>query len=221
MRVTGRADCHAHIIAPERFPFADGPGYMPRADEVGLLHRPDGLCPRRGTRLAGPAAPGPLTPRTAMRLQEPLQGPEAREPTQAPLLQLPADGLRPAPRKGCAPCPVGHQLRANPQDQGDQAGRGPAPNPARRPGVIAEARAPRAPIPCRPLGHPGATSSHGSRHGGKRVSVSEQVNRFATSRVLTEISHCVSSPYQVSGSLRRIRLVYDLMAEFRSTMLWR
>lgn len=30
-----RADCHAHIIAPAQFPYADGPGYMPRADEVG------------------------------------------------------------------------------------------------------------------------------------------------------------------------------------------
>jgi predicted TIM-barrel fold metal-dependent hydrolase len=30
-----RADCHAHIIAPARFPYADGPGYRPRADETG------------------------------------------------------------------------------------------------------------------------------------------------------------------------------------------
>src|SRR5262249_47540301 len=27
--------CHAHIIDPDRFPFADGPGYRPRPDERG------------------------------------------------------------------------------------------------------------------------------------------------------------------------------------------
>ncbi|HSB77244.1 MAG TPA: amidohydrolase family protein [Candidatus Methylomirabilis sp.] len=30
-----RADCHAHIIVPTRFPYADGPGYRPRPDEAG------------------------------------------------------------------------------------------------------------------------------------------------------------------------------------------
>jgi predicted TIM-barrel fold metal-dependent hydrolase len=35
MPTTYRADCHAHIIAPAQFPYADGPGYKPRADEVG------------------------------------------------------------------------------------------------------------------------------------------------------------------------------------------
>jgi predicted TIM-barrel fold metal-dependent hydrolase len=29
------ADCHAHIVNPERFPFQPGPGYMPRPDEIG------------------------------------------------------------------------------------------------------------------------------------------------------------------------------------------
>jgi len=33
-----KADCHAHIIAPAQFPFADGPGYKPRPDEVGDRH---------------------------------------------------------------------------------------------------------------------------------------------------------------------------------------
>lgn len=28
-------DCHAHVIAPDRFPYADGPGYKPRPDETG------------------------------------------------------------------------------------------------------------------------------------------------------------------------------------------
>ena len=28
-------DCHAHIIDPARFPFADGPGYRPRLEETG------------------------------------------------------------------------------------------------------------------------------------------------------------------------------------------
>src|SRR4051794_27102982 len=28
-------DCHAHIIDPERFRFADGPGYRPKPDETG------------------------------------------------------------------------------------------------------------------------------------------------------------------------------------------
>ena len=28
-------DCHAHIIDPARFPFADGPGYRPKPDELG------------------------------------------------------------------------------------------------------------------------------------------------------------------------------------------
>jgi predicted TIM-barrel fold metal-dependent hydrolase len=32
-----RADCHAHIIDPRRYPYADGPGYKPRPDEVGDL----------------------------------------------------------------------------------------------------------------------------------------------------------------------------------------
>jgi predicted TIM-barrel fold metal-dependent hydrolase len=35
MTATPRADCHAHIIAPAQFPYADGPGYKPRPDEVG------------------------------------------------------------------------------------------------------------------------------------------------------------------------------------------
>jgi len=30
-----RVDCHAHIITPERFPYANGPGYKPRPDETG------------------------------------------------------------------------------------------------------------------------------------------------------------------------------------------
>ncbi len=35
MGATFQADCHAHIIAPAEFPYADGPGYKPRRDEVG------------------------------------------------------------------------------------------------------------------------------------------------------------------------------------------
>jgi predicted TIM-barrel fold metal-dependent hydrolase len=34
-----RVDCHAHIIAPPKFPFADGPGYKPRLDETGDCER--------------------------------------------------------------------------------------------------------------------------------------------------------------------------------------
>jgi len=30
-----RIDCHAHVIAPSRFPYADGPGYKLRPDETG------------------------------------------------------------------------------------------------------------------------------------------------------------------------------------------
>jgi len=30
-----RVDCHAHVIAPDRFPYAEGPGYKPRPDETG------------------------------------------------------------------------------------------------------------------------------------------------------------------------------------------
>jgi predicted TIM-barrel fold metal-dependent hydrolase len=30
-----RVDCHAHVIEPQRFPYADGPGYKPRPDETG------------------------------------------------------------------------------------------------------------------------------------------------------------------------------------------
>jgi len=30
-----RVDCHAHVIDPARFPYAEGPGYRPRADETG------------------------------------------------------------------------------------------------------------------------------------------------------------------------------------------
>ncbi len=28
-------DCHAHVIEPRRFPYADGPGYIPRPEETG------------------------------------------------------------------------------------------------------------------------------------------------------------------------------------------
>ncbi len=35
MGATFQADCHAHIIAPAQFPYANGPGYKPRPDEVG------------------------------------------------------------------------------------------------------------------------------------------------------------------------------------------
>jgi len=34
MRIT-RVDCHAHVIEPRRFPYADGPGYKPRPDDTG------------------------------------------------------------------------------------------------------------------------------------------------------------------------------------------
>lgn len=29
------ADCHAHIIASQQYPYADGPAYKPRPDEAG------------------------------------------------------------------------------------------------------------------------------------------------------------------------------------------
>ena len=35
MATTCRVDCHAHVIAPDTFPYADGPGYKPRPDETG------------------------------------------------------------------------------------------------------------------------------------------------------------------------------------------
>jgi len=35
MHTVGRVDCHAHVIAPDRFPYTDGPGYKPRPDETG------------------------------------------------------------------------------------------------------------------------------------------------------------------------------------------
>jgi predicted TIM-barrel fold metal-dependent hydrolase len=35
MNIGRRVDCHAHVIAPARFPYADGPGYKPRPDETG------------------------------------------------------------------------------------------------------------------------------------------------------------------------------------------
>lgn len=37
MNIGRRVDCHAHVIAPNRFPYADGPGYKPRPDETGDL----------------------------------------------------------------------------------------------------------------------------------------------------------------------------------------
>ncbi len=39
MGTTCRADCHAHIISPHAFPYADGPGYKPRPDETGECER--------------------------------------------------------------------------------------------------------------------------------------------------------------------------------------
>ena len=35
MPTNPQVDCHAHIISPAQFPYADGPGYKPRPDEVG------------------------------------------------------------------------------------------------------------------------------------------------------------------------------------------
>jgi len=35
MTARGRVDCHAHVIAPGKFPYADGSGYKPRPDETG------------------------------------------------------------------------------------------------------------------------------------------------------------------------------------------
>jgi predicted TIM-barrel fold metal-dependent hydrolase len=45
-------DCHAHIIDPARFPFDDGPGYMPRQNEVGLRETYATLLARHGVRHA-------------------------------------------------------------------------------------------------------------------------------------------------------------------------
>jgi predicted TIM-barrel fold metal-dependent hydrolase len=45
-------DCHAHIIDPGRFPFDDGPGYMPRKNEVGLRETYAALLARHGVRHA-------------------------------------------------------------------------------------------------------------------------------------------------------------------------
>lgn len=39
MGTTFRADCHAHIISPHAFPYANGPGYKPRPDETGECER--------------------------------------------------------------------------------------------------------------------------------------------------------------------------------------
>ncbi len=41
-------DCHAHIIDPARFPFAAGPGYRPRADEVCTAEDFDAVLGRNG-----------------------------------------------------------------------------------------------------------------------------------------------------------------------------
>ncbi len=35
MPTVSGVDCHAHVIAPSRFPYAVGPGYKPRPDEIG------------------------------------------------------------------------------------------------------------------------------------------------------------------------------------------
>ncbi len=35
MNVGSPIDCHAHVIAPDRFVYSDGPGYKPRPDESG------------------------------------------------------------------------------------------------------------------------------------------------------------------------------------------
>lgn len=35
MKFKRTVDCHAHIIDPSRFPYEDGPGYRPKANEVG------------------------------------------------------------------------------------------------------------------------------------------------------------------------------------------
>ncbi len=41
-------DCHAHVIDPARFPLAAGPGYRPRADEVGTAEDFDAVLRRNG-----------------------------------------------------------------------------------------------------------------------------------------------------------------------------
>ena len=35
MAMNSRVDRHAHVIAPQQFPYSEGPGYKPRADEAG------------------------------------------------------------------------------------------------------------------------------------------------------------------------------------------
>jgi predicted TIM-barrel fold metal-dependent hydrolase len=44
----GIVDCHAHIIDPERFSFADGPGYRPRPDELGPRESYNAVLDRHG-----------------------------------------------------------------------------------------------------------------------------------------------------------------------------
>jgi predicted TIM-barrel fold metal-dependent hydrolase len=41
-------DCHAHIIDPARFPFADGPGYRPKPDELGPREAYNAVLDRHG-----------------------------------------------------------------------------------------------------------------------------------------------------------------------------
>ncbi len=44
----GIVDCHAHIIDPARFPFADGPGYRPKPDEHGPREAYNAVLDRHG-----------------------------------------------------------------------------------------------------------------------------------------------------------------------------
>lgn len=48
MIAAGRTDCHLHIIDPERFPFADGPGYRPAPHETGTREQLDAAFAANG-----------------------------------------------------------------------------------------------------------------------------------------------------------------------------
>jgi len=52
MRLRPRADCHAHVIAADRFPYADGPGYRPHPSETGEFTAFDHLLAGQGFRHA-------------------------------------------------------------------------------------------------------------------------------------------------------------------------
>jgi hypothetical protein len=192
-----------------------------RSHEVRLLDIPHCSRPGRWTGPSRSPAPPTFPPRAAVPGEDPFDGPPTREPSEPALFEFPADGIGAPAGEGGAPCPVGDQLSSDAQDQRLHPGRRSAPDPAWSPAPVPKPRPPLPAIAAPPFGQPCLSSPHGCGDRCKSRPAAQEIDGLATSGILTWLSHCVSSPCMVSGSLRSGALLHDVMAEFYSTILWR